>query len=300
MSLDMTGHGLPIENAVVKSIKGGREAVTPEELRKKCREFAHKNLKGQEENFKRLGVWGNWEEPYLTIKSEFEAVQIRIFGEMYKRNYVYKGLKPVYWCSDCETALAEAEVEYAEHKSHSVYVKFGFSKEEAQKAYKTAELNIDDPLSIVIWTTTPWTLPANLAIALHPDFNYAFVRKNGENEVYIVGVDLLQSFANNTGWEENSYKIIGTDKGDKFEFLKANHPFFDRKSLIILGDHVTTEAGTGAVHTAPGHGLEDYEIGIKYKIGVLSPLTNKGVFTEEGGKFEVCAITGQMKLLFRN
>ena len=177
------GHGLPIENAVVKSIKGGREAITPEELRKKCREFALNNLKGQETDFKRLGVWGNWEHPYITINPEFESIQLRVFGEMYKNGYVYKGLKPVYWCADCETALAEAEVEYADHKSHSVYVKFKFAIEEAQKAYKTAELDLNNPLSIVIWTTTPWTLPANLAVALNPKLQYVFVQKDGSEDI---------------------------------------------------------------------------------------------------------------------
>lgn len=280
------GHGLPIENAVVKSIKGGREAITPEELRKKCREFALKNLKGQEENFKRLGVWGNWEKPYITIDAEFESTQIRVFGEMAKKGYVYKGLKPVYWCADCETALAEAEVEYADHTSKSIYVQFSFEPEEAKKAYATAGLDINNPLSIVIWTTTPWTLPANLAIALNPSLNYAFVKKDSSDDTYIVAVDLLESFANGTGWEENTYKTLGTTTGDKLEYLNARHPFMDRNSLIILGEHVTTEAGTGAVHTAPGHGLEDYEVGNKYKIGVISPLTNKGIFTDEAGKFE--------------
>ena len=230
------GHGLPIETAVVKSIKGGREAVTPEELRKKCREFALNNLKGQENDFKRLGVWGDWQHPYITINPEFESIQLRVFGEMYKNGYVYKGLKPVYWCSDCETALAEAEVEYADHKSHSVYVKFNFAIEEAQKAYKTAELDLNNPLSIVIWTTTPWTLPANLAVALNPKLQYVFVQKDGSEDIYILAADLLTSFANNVGWEENSYKIMGSTTGDKLEFLNATHPFFDRNSLIILGD----------------------------------------------------------------
>lgn len=280
------GHGLPIENAVVKSIKGGKEAITPEELRKMCRDFAYSNLKSQESDFKRLGVWGDWEHPYVTINPDFEAVQVRFFGEMYKKGYVYKGLKPVYWCADCETALAEAEIEYADHKSHSVYVKFSFDEEEAKKAYNLAGIDSDLLLSVVIWTTTPWTLPANLAIALHPKLQYVFVQKDGEQEINIVAVDLLETFATNVGWEENTYKILGSVTGDKLEYLKVNHPFYDRTSLIILGEHVTTEAGTGAVHTAPGHGIEDYEVGTKYKIGVLSPLTNKGIFTEDAGKFQ--------------
>jgi len=202
------GHGLPIENAVVKSIKGGREAITHTELRAKCREFAYGNLKGQEADFKRLGIWGDWEHPYVTINPEYEAQQIRIFGEIYKKGYIYKGLKPVYWCSDCETALAEAEVEYADHKSHSIYVKFPFEKEEANKVYKLANIETDSPLYIVIWTTTPWTLPSNLGVALNAKLQYVFVQKGGS--IYILAVDLLENVANNVGWEENSYKIIGS------------------------------------------------------------------------------------------
>lgn len=305
------GHGLPIENAVVKSIKGGREAVTPTELRALCREFAYKNLKGQEENFKRLGVLGNWEQPYITIDAKFEAAQIRVFGEMAKRGYIYKGLKPVYWCASCETALAEAEVEYADHTSHSVYVKFEFQGEEAKKAYAAAGLDSDKPLFAVIWTTTPWTLPANLAISLHPKFEYVFVQKNtpvilseakdlsgvvigtdssalpqNDNaEIYVIAKDLLAPVSQSLGWGED-FEIIGSTVGEKLELLKTKHPFLDRDSLIILGEHVTTEAGTGLVHTAPGHGLEDYEVGNKYKIGVLSPLNNKGIFNSDAGKFE--------------
>ena len=311
------GHGLPIENAVVKSIKGGREAVTPTELRGQCREFALKNLKGQEENFKRLGVLGNWEHPYITIDAKFEAAQIRVFGEMAKRGYIYKGLKPVYWCTCCETALAEAEVEYADHTSHSVYVKFKFEGDEAKKAYAAAGIDSDKPLFAVIWTTTPWTLPANLAISLHPKFEYVFVKRkvchpeqsegsnpfgtqanienqtdssavpqNDKEEVYVIAKELLATVSQSLGWDENSYEIIGSVIGEKLELLKARHPFLDRDSLIILGEHVTTEAGTGLVHTAPGHGLEDYEVGNKYKIGVLSPVNNKGIFTSDAGKFE--------------
>ncbi|OGI01101.1 MAG: isoleucine--tRNA ligase [Candidatus Melainabacteria bacterium GWF2_37_15] len=272
------GHGLPIENAVVKSIKGGREAITPLELRQKSREFALKNLKGQEDNFKRLGVWGDWAHPYITIAADFEAQQVRIFGEINKKGYVYKGLKPVYWCAECETALAEAEVEYADHKSTSIYVKFQFTESDA------AKLNINKPLFMVIWTTTPWTLPANLAIAVHPNFEYLFVQKS--EEVYVIAKDLLESTVKDIGWEEGSYKILGSIKGEKLEYLNTMHPFMGRESMIILGDHVTTEAGTGAVHTAPGHGIEDYEVAIKYKLGVISPLTDKGVFTAEAGKYE--------------
>lgn len=278
------GHGLPIENAVVKSIKGGKEALSPLELRQKSREFAVKNLKGQEENFKRLGVLGNWEKPYITIDASFEAQQVRVFGEINKKGYVYKGLKPVYWCADCETALAEAEVEYAEHTSHSIYVKFRFTDEDAKKAYESAGVESGSPLNMVIWTTTPWTLPANLAISVHPDFDYEFVQK--DNEVYLIAKDLLEATVNGVGWEEGTFSIIGGVKGNRLELLNTDHPFMNRHSPILLGEHVTTEAGTGAVHTAPGHGLEDYEVGNRYKIGVVSPLTAKGIFTAEAGKYE--------------
>ena len=275
-------HGLPIENAVVKSVKGGREALTPTQLRALCREFADKNLKGQEQNFKRLGVWGNWDEPYLTIKPEFEAEQIRVFGEMFENGYIYKGLKPVYWCADCETALAEAEVEYADHTSTSIFVKFQFLPEDTQKAYAAAGISSEKPLFAVIWTTTPWTIPANLAISLNANLEYSFVQ-NGD-EVYVIGTDLLNNFLAQTALEGTT--ILGTCMGADLELLNTKHPLYERNSTIILGDHVTTEAGTGCVHTAPGHGLEDYEVCMRYKIPVLSPLDNKGIFTAEAGEFE--------------
>ncbi len=275
-------HGLPIENAVVKSIKGGRNAISQVELRKLCREFAAKNLKGQENNFKRLGVWGNWENPYLTIKPEFEAQQLRVFKQMYKNGYVYKGLKPVYWCANCETALAEAEVEYADHTSTSIHVKFRFIPEDEKKAYELAGIKSNNPLYAVIWTTTPWTIPANLAISLNPHFEYSFVSVG--NETYIIASELLDSFKSDVGLEDT--EILGTCKGIDLELLKTKHPLYDRTSVIIVGEHVTLDAGTGCVHTAPGHGLEDYEVCMKYKIPVLSPLDNKGIYTEEAGEFQ--------------
>lgn len=273
------GHGLPIENAVVKTIKGGREAVTPYELRQKCREFAHKNLKGQESEFKRLGVWGDWEHPYLTIAPDFEADQIRVFGQMYKNGYVEKGLKPVYWCASCETALAEAEVEYADHTSTSIYVRFKFEEEDKKKAYATAGFDSDKDLYAVIWTTTPWTIPSNLAISLHPKFEYTFFTY--KNDVYMIGQDLLENFLKDVSWEESDIKVLGSCHGQDLELLNTKHPLYNRKSPLILGEHVTTEAGTGEVHTAPGHGLEDYEVCVKYGIEVLSPLDSKGVWTDE-------------------
>lgn len=273
------GHGLPIENAVVKNIKGGREAITPVELRQKCREFAHKNLKGQESEFRRLGVWGDWEHPYLTINPEFEAEQIRVFGQMYKKGFVEKGLKPVYWCASCETALAEAEVEYADHTSTSIYVRFKFDEADKKKAFESAGFKSEKDLYAVIWTTTPWTIPSNLAICLHPRLEYTFFEKG--NDIYVAAQELLGSFLEGVGWEESQIKVLGSTCGENLELLNTTHPLYNRKSPIILGEHVTTDAGTGAVHTAPGHGLEDYEVGVKYKLDVLSPLDSKGVWTDE-------------------
>ena len=272
------GHGLPIENAVVKNIKGGRSAVTPAELRAKCREFAHKNLKGQESEFKRLGVLGDWEHPYLTINPDFEAEQIRVFGEMYKKGYVEKGMKPVYWCASCETALAEAEVEYADHTSTSIYVRFKFDEESTEKINKLIAGTADKDIYAVIWTTTPWTIPSNMAISMHPKFEYTFFEYKGD--IYVAAQELLASFLKDVEWEESEIKVIGTCRGQDLELLNTKHPLFDRKSPIILGEHVTLDAGTGSVHTAPGHGLEDYEVGCRYGIEVFSPLDSRGVWTE--------------------
>lgn len=272
------GHGLPIENAVVKNIKGGRNALTPYELRQKCREFAHKNLKGQESEFKRLGVLGDWDNPYLTINPEFEAEQVRVFGDMYKKGYVEKGLKPVYWCASCETALAEAEVEYADHTSTSIYVRFKFDEESQNKINNLIEGTKGKDIYAVIWTTTPWTIPSNMAISMHPRFEYTFFEYKGD--VYVAAQELLGSFIKDVEWEESDIKVIGSCKGQDLELLNTKHPLVDRKSPIILGEHVTLDAGTGSVHTAPGHGLEDYEVGCKYGIEVFSPLDSKGVWTE--------------------
>ena len=289
------GHGLPIENKVVKNIKGGRNAVTPFELRKLCREFAAKSLKGQEAEFKRLGVFGDWEHPYLTIAPDYEAEQVRVFGEMYKKGYIEKGLKPVYWCASCETALAEAEVEYQDITSDSIYVKFEISdKDDFYKAFNV-EKRKETPY-MVIWTTTPWTIPSNLAISLHPDFEYGLYKIN--NELYVIAVDLFKNFVSDIEKEESDFELISKTKGKNLENLEAKHPVLDKFSRIILGEHVTLDAGTGAVHTAPGHGLEDWEVCQKYNIETFSPLDGRGrwtkdvpelqgVFYEEGNKIVI-------------
>ncbi len=274
------GHGLPIENKVVKNIKGGRSALTPYELRQKCREFAHTSLKGQESEFKRLGVLGDWEHPYLTIDPEYEAEQVRVFGEMYKKGYIEKGLKPVYWCASCETALAEAEVEYADHTSTSIYVRFKFDEESNAKINKEIlkQVQNDKDIYAVIWTTTPWTIPSNMAISMHPKFEYTFFEYKGD--VYVAAQELLGAFLADVGWEEKDIKVLGSCVGADLELLNTKHPLYDRKSPIILGEHVTLDAGTGSVHTAPGHGLEDYEVGCRYGIDVFSPLDSRGVWTD--------------------
>jgi isoleucyl-tRNA synthetase len=275
-------HGLPIETAVVKDIKGGRAAVSVVELRQRCRDFALKNLKGQEANFRRLGVWGDWAHPYITLDKKFEAKQIRVFGQMGSKGYLYKGLKSISWCPNCETALAEAEIEYADHVSNSIYVKFAV--DEGSKSKLPAFARDKENISFVIWTTTPWTLPANLAIALHPEFVYEFL-ESPEHGVMIVAESLKNDFLAACEIDPSSVTSLGTIVGKKLENLEARHPFMDRTSRIILGEHVTAEAGTGCVHTAPGHGPEDFEIGKRYNLGVLSPVDGRGIFTEEAGAF---------------
>ena len=270
------GHGLPIENKVVKNIKGGRDALTPAELREKCREFAHASLKGQESEFKRLGVLGNWENPYLSISAEYEAEQVRVFGEMYKKGYIQKGLKPVYWCASCETALAEAEVEYADHTSTSIYVRFKFNTEDRNKVYNRINETSDKDLFAVIWTTTPWTIPSNLAVCLNSRLEYTIFEYNSDR--YVVASDLLASFLKDVAWDEADIKVISVLRGANFELMTVTHPLYNRESKVILGDHVTLDAGTGCVHTAPGHGLEDWEVCQKYSIPTFSPLDSKGIW----------------------
>lgn len=273
------GHGLPIENAVVKTIEGGREGVSKYLLRLKCREFALRNLRGQEEDFRRLGVWGDWEHPYVTISPEVEAEQVRIFGEMYQKGYIEKGLKPVYWCPHCETALAEAEVEYADHTSTAIYVKFEFEEKETEQIKKLAGVETENPIFALIWTTTPWTIPSNLAISLNARYEYSLVQY--VDEIYIIASDLVDAFIKDNQFEAEDVKILGKVQGSDLENFNTVHPLYDRRSPILLGDHVTLEAGTGCVHTAPGHGLEDWEVCQRYGIEVLSPLDAKGIWTDE-------------------
>ncbi|SHG70995.1 isoleucine--tRNA ligase [Desulforamulus hydrothermalis] len=266
-------HGLPIEQQAIKQLGINRHQVSPVEFRAKCRDYALQWAKIQSEEFQRLGVRGDWQRPYYTLLPQYEATQIRVFGEMAKKGYIYKGLKPVYWCACCETALAEAEVEYADKTSPSIYVKF---------PVKDGRGILPEDAAVVIWTTTPWTLPANVAIAVHPEFEYVLALVNGHKVVVAKG--LLDAFRQAV--EAAEAAILDTYKGEQLERVVCRHPFMERDSLVILGEHVTLEAGTGAVHTAPGHGEEDFQVGKQYGLPVLAPLDNRGRFTAEGGKFE--------------
>ncbi|MBC1520464.1 isoleucine--tRNA ligase [Listeria aquatica] len=265
-------HGLPIEQALTK--KGvKRKEMSVAEFRKLCEEYAYKQIDLQRTGFKRLGVNGDWENPYITLKPEYEAEQIKVFGEMAKKGYIYKGKKPVYWSPSSESALAEAEIEYHDKKSASIYVAFDV---------KDGKGVIDNDTKIVIWTTTPWTIPSNMAITVNPNLDYAVVETSGQK--YLVAAALVDSLKETLGWEDG--KVIQTVRGSDLDRVVAKHPFYDRDSLVINGEHATADAGTGAVHTAPGHGEDDFIVGQKYGLEVLAPIDEKGVFTDEAPGFE--------------
>lgn len=265
-------HGLPIERAALQELGVDAESLDPLELRQKCREYALRFVDIQREEFERLGVWGDWEHPYLTLTPEYEARQVEVFGEMARKGYIYKGLKPVYWCPECRTALAEAEIEYQDHQSPSIYV--AFPVVEAQGLFDPQDA------AVVIWTTTPWTLPANKAIALHPDLEYVLVRvgERADARRFLVARGLLERVQKDLGWA--SVTEEGAWRGGELEGVVTRHPLKDQPSPLILGRHVTLEQGTGAVHTAPGHGLEDYEVGLRYGLEVYAPLDERGRFTD--------------------
>ena len=273
-------HGLPTElKARKKAGVGNSTTISDVELRKICREFAMMYLDGQRNQFKRLGGIGDWDHPYITLTHDFEAKQIEIFSEMATKGYIYKGLKPVYWCPDCKTALAEAEIEYAEDPCVSVYVKFRTVDDKG----RFSALGIDpSKVFFVIWTTTTWTLPGNLAICLGPDFEYSLLRC-GE-EYYVMAAALAENAMKAAGIEE--YETVASFRGSDLEYMKAQHPFLDRTSLVIVGDHVTLESGTGCVHTAPGFGVEDFDICKKYpEIEIVVPVDADGRLTAEAGQF---------------
>ena len=274
-------HGLPTElKARKKAGVSNSTAISDIELRKLCREFALGYLDEQRSSFKRLGGIGEWDNPYVTLRKEFEAKQIEIFSEMATKGLIYKGLKPVYWCPECETALAEAEIEYAEDPCHSIYVKFRVTDDKGLLTPMGADLS---KTYFVIWTTTTWTLPANVAICVGPEFEYALV-KSGD-EYYVMATALTESAMQAAG--KTDYEILGTLKGSDLEYMKTAHPFIDRTSLVIVGDHVTLESGTGCVHTAPGHGVEDYDVCHNHypEIPIVVPVDSHGKMTEEAGQF---------------
>lgn len=269
-------HGLPIELQAIKKVGIDRSKVSVLDFRKQCKEFALSYVDNQRKQFKRLGVLGDFDNPYLTVNKDFEAKQIEVFGEMAKKGYIYKGLKPVYWCPHDETALAEAEIEYADSKCTSIYVKF------AVKDDKGLFDGLEN-VFFVIWTTTPWTLPGNTAICLNPDFDYVLVKV--KDEYLIVADELCENVMQAAGYE--NYEKIKTFTGKQLEYIECRNPLFDRKSLVILGDHVTLETGSGCVHTAPGYGMEDYQVSLKYKdVDIIVAVDSKGVMTEEAGQFK--------------
>ena len=273
-------HGLPTELKARKAAGFEKASkMTDLELRAMCRDFVMGYIDDQRSQFKRLGNVGEWDDPYITLLPKFEEKQIEIFAEMACNGQIYKGLKPVYWCPDCQTALAEAEIEYSEDPCVSVFVKFKV----ADDLGKFAALGIDkDNTYFVIWTTTTWTLPGNLAICLGPRYNYKFI-KAGE-EIYIMADGLYEEALALAGIKE--YEIVGEMLGSEMEYMKAQHPFLDRTSLIIVGDHVTLESGTGCVHTAPGFGVDDFNVCNKYpEVGIVVSVDANGVLTEEAGQF---------------
>ena len=267
-------HGLPIELKVCEELGEKRKEMTQEEIRNHCKNYALKWVNTQKEQFKRLGILGEWDNPYLTLNPEYEAKQLEVFGELYENGYIFKGLKPIHWSPVTETALAEAEIEYKDHTSTSIYVKMEANKDLLEK------LKLDSAF-LLIWTTTPWTLPANTGIALNGEFIYGAYKTSFGN--LILAKEMAeQAFK---AMEIEEYELILEFEGSLLERTTYKHPYIDRDGTVILGSHVILGAGTGAVHTAPGHGQDDYVAGVKYGLPIISPVNNKGVLTEEAGKY---------------
>ena len=274
-------HGLPIELKALSSLGDKKAGISKLELRKICKEFATEHIDVMNSQFARLGVQGDFANPYLTLRPEFEARQVEIFGEMAKKGYIYKGMKAVYWCPEDRTALAEAEIEYAEDECDSIYVRFKLTDDPNGVL---AKYGIPlDKAWIVIWTTTTWTLPANVATCLNPSLEYAFVKIGGEYHLMAAGlVESTMKACHIEDYEVLEPRVLGSE----FELMQYQHPFLDRKGLVILGDHVTLEGGTGCVHTAPGHGVEDFEVCVNHypQVPVIVPVDDGGYLTEEAGK----------------
>ncbi|MCF6157757.1 MAG: isoleucine--tRNA ligase [wastewater metagenome] len=276
-------HGLPIEHRVMQEVGEEIKHLTKPEIRKKCKKYAEKFVKLQKIQFKALGVMGDWEDPYLTFKPGYEAGIIEVFGRLVEKGYIYRSRKPIHWCMRCQTALAEAELEYHNETSPSVYVNF----KTIDAVGGLFESVGSDTVSVMIWTTTPWTLPANLAIALHPDYEYAAIRythpKTQKKEITILAEKRVDIVMSAIGIKE--YEYIGKVYGRALEGIKYKHPFMDRTGPVVMAHYVTLSDGTGCVHIAPGHGQEDYLTGIKYHLPVISPVNAVGVFTDEAGEF---------------
>jgi len=267
-------HGLPIEHNVDKELGEKKKDLSMAQVRKLCRSYAEKFIDIQREEFKRLGVMGEWENPYLTMNYAYEATIARECGKFALNGSLFRSKKPIYWCSTCQTALAEAEVEYHDETSPSIFVKFSLQDDISTEVKEV----LDKKVFVVIWTTTPWTIPANMAIAFHPDFEYVAVDV-GNNEVFIMAGELVESCMSAFGITD--YKILADIDPKMLERKRCMHPLYNRESILILADHVTLEAGTGCVHTAPGHGREDYEVSLRYDIDVYSPIDDKGCFTKD-------------------
>ena len=271
-------HGMPIESAIIKEQKLNHKAMSVADFRSACEAYAEKYINIQREGFKRLGVIADWEHPYKTMNKGFEADEVRIFGKMYGNGHIYKGLKPVYWCAKDETALAEAEIEYHDDPCTTVYVKFPMKDDLG----KLSHLDLSK-LSFLIWTTTIWTLPGNLGIALHPDEAYAVV-KAPNGEMYVMAEALTEKVMKIGGFD--SYEIVETHPGRFFENMLAQHPFLDKSSQLLLADYVTMDSGTGCVHTAPGFGADDYQTCMRYGIEMVVPVDDQGRHTDYAGKYE--------------
>lgn len=270
-------HGLPIEHKVEQTVGKAGEAISPRAFRDACREFAATQVAGQSEDFQRLGVLGDWDQPYLTMAPATEANILRALGDIVRKGHLRRGYKPVHWCTDCGSALAEAEVEYHEHTSPAIDVRFAVLDPEAMmRRCGAASPAADAPVSVVIWTTTPWTLPANQAVALHPELDYVLVSVDHEREFLLLAEDLHEAALARYGIEH--FGIVGRCRGRDLEGLSLVHPFIERHVPVILGEHVTTEAGTGAVHTAPGHGADDFAVGQRYNLPVDNPVGDDGRF----------------------
>ncbi|ABA23379.1 Isoleucyl-tRNA synthetase [Trichormus variabilis ATCC 29413] len=290
-------HGLPIELKVLQNLKSAeRQNLTPLQLRQKAKEFALATVDDQRQNFKRYGVWGDWDHPYLTLKPEYEAAQIGVFGQMVLKGYIYRGLKPVHWSPSSKTALAEAELEYPEgHTSRSIYAAFPVTG--LAEAVKSVLGEYLPDLGVAIWTTTPWTIPGNLAVAVNGDLNYAVVEvaqidvETQSNFKYlIVAAELVERLAATISAQ---LTVKATFKGKELEHTTYRHPLFDRESPVVVGgDYITTESGTGLVHTAPGHGQEDYVVGLRYGLPILAPVDDNGDFTQEAGEFAGLNVLG--------